>query len=1055
MAELESGWEWLDEARGIAIPADPDLTDGVSTIRTHWRAAQPGPGRDYAVHLPTGSIAARVQTAAGPRHLVHRVTEGWVHDYGDLVHQGSGAVLHGQAEIGSVGEPRLADVRQRARSSQPAVRDQARQLNRAELQQWLHEHGWQAGTAQGAQPPGVRLTDGSAATVQPPRAITYNVSPSVPSVVSPVPGRAGGAVLGLDTQRVAEAVTSLVDAYLAEYPVSADQETRLQLSAVLAEAAGQVSGPVVSRPAWYQMVDLGLTMLPLTRSELGYTAALPGVEPASLTTGESFAINAPALARVSAQSVPGYLFEIERPEAHDIARLAGDDSGRIMFGSGTWFLVERRSDADGRGIIHLSHREEPSSLPDEPPSPPDEAPPSDDAHDGPGGEVASPPTTSSGETSEEGEVEERKVEEEKVSEGLSEEARRFAAGNPWWFPGDDPRSHGRTRDREYAPTQEQQAWLNGAWLQVAWASADGDCSFHAAVATAGQAAVRAAILRAARNAGLPVPAGADSVATLLNQAIAAAREAPLDGRARRRVAELPAVRPGGEVTGQQLRLFLAYIAERNPYSWDPEGIFDHSESPGEGSTTWPGLVEALRKLGNFAEPYGDYFAALIRYVLTVPVAVLMGNGMLSTRAEPFNRSEYLPDVPDIEQPYIIVLRGEHYSGTVRRRAPDSDNVSVGLDPDPDPDHSPRPDDGPAEPETDLTRKERSPTRRVRWPAAPPVSQPATPGQLTFDEFANLPANAVAVNAQGVYMTVSGGLGAVEWMGDAKFFAADGEELGYLQVSQIRSSAEEVSFGVIGKHVDLPRVSGLLLWYMVAYSGARQFAVYDIVSEQLPRILGRFGMSSAHPTGLDMRGDAEVVGRNAAAAAVADGWLLRILRPETPVGQAESVTPALAAGPDTAFEGLPPEAVAVHVDGSYLTVPSGIGVVGGMRDPRLFGPDGRLNRRLGLTGLDELSLAEIIGNIDLSCLALWYLAAHTTAPRLTLTDVVGDRFIRTLAGIGMTRSGNKEMTGDALRVARYAAAAAARAGWTLRSLDRENTRPSSRRRWMATRCSVQH
>ena len=147
VAELESGWEWLDEARGIAIPADPALTGGVRTNPTDWRAAQPGPGRGYAVHEPTGRIAAPIQTGDGLRQSLHEITNGWVHDGGDLVHQDTGAVLRGQGVIGVAGEPRVRDVRQRAQSRNPAVR--ARQLNREDLMRWLLERGALAGPVPG------------------------------------------------------------------------------------------------------------------------------------------------------------------------------------------------------------------------------------------------------------------------------------------------------------------------------------------------------------------------------------------------------------------------------------------------------------------------------------------------------------------------------------------------------------------------------------------------------------------------------------------------------------------------------------------------------------------------------------------------------------------------------------------------------------------------------------------------------------------------------------------------------------------------------------------
>jgi hypothetical protein len=297
-------------------------------------------------------------------------------------------------------------------------------------------------------------------------------------------------------------------------------------------------------------------------------------------------------------------------------------------------------------------------------------------------------------------------------------------------------------------------------------------------------------------------------------------------------------------------------------------------------------------------------------------------------------------------------------------------------------------------------------------------------------FADLPANAVAVNAAGIYMTVPGGIGAVERMGHPEFFDASGEQIGYILVSKIRSNADEVSFGVIGKQVELPRVSSLVMWYLAAHSGARRFTVYDIVSDGLPRILGRLGMTSAHPSGLDMSGDVQVVARNAAAAAVAEGWVLRVPGPEAPAGPAE------VAGNDAAFANLPPDAVAVHADGTYLTVPSGIGVIDGMDGPRLFSADGKPRGRLRMEGVGEdageLVLAGVVGNLELSDLLSWYLAAHSAAPRFTVTEVDSRLFSGKLAGVGLTWSGPEEMTGDTRKVARYAAAAATRAGWTLRT-----------------------
>src|SRR5260370_23455081 len=112
-------------------------------------------------------------------------------------------------------------------------------------------------------------------------------------------------------------------------------------------------------PGWHEMVDHGLAVLVRTGSQWGYAAALPDAEPDRLTPGASFTIGTPALAYVSAGSVSGdrYLFEIERPEAGDITRLAGDGSRRMMFAAGTPFLVKRISERDGRTVIHVAHRD--------------------------------------------------------------------------------------------------------------------------------------------------------------------------------------------------------------------------------------------------------------------------------------------------------------------------------------------------------------------------------------------------------------------------------------------------------------------------------------------------------------------------------------------------------------------------------------------------------------------------------------------------------------------------------------------------------------------------
>src|SRR6202042_2825805 len=107
---LQAGWAWLDEARGLAVPDDSSLTGGVPPPRAQWRAARPGQGRGYAVHLPTGMIAVPGGPGEAP-HSVHAVGYGWVRYGSDLVHRTSGLALHSAgATLGRAHPALLAEL---------------------------------------------------------------------------------------------------------------------------------------------------------------------------------------------------------------------------------------------------------------------------------------------------------------------------------------------------------------------------------------------------------------------------------------------------------------------------------------------------------------------------------------------------------------------------------------------------------------------------------------------------------------------------------------------------------------------------------------------------------------------------------------------------------------------------------------------------------------------------------------------------------------------------------------------------------------------------------
>ncbi|HMH90850.1 MAG TPA: hypothetical protein VK586_07150, partial [Streptosporangiaceae bacterium] len=147
----QPGWQWLDQERGIAVPADHTLHDrtGLQTTPDEWWVAQPGPDRAYAVHMPTGIIA--VTGAAGSPSRVLEISDGWVRHGSDLVHLSTGVVLRGpRATIGAAHQRLLARLKA-DQDSGPAIGGgrERLQLSRDDLLAWLLEHGGLADPAPG------------------------------------------------------------------------------------------------------------------------------------------------------------------------------------------------------------------------------------------------------------------------------------------------------------------------------------------------------------------------------------------------------------------------------------------------------------------------------------------------------------------------------------------------------------------------------------------------------------------------------------------------------------------------------------------------------------------------------------------------------------------------------------------------------------------------------------------------------------------------------------------------------------------------------------------
>ncbi len=154
------------------------------------------------------------------------------------------------------------------------------------------------------------------------------------------------------------------DAYLAGSQLPAGvfaQQARDELIAVLAEASRPHHQ---DSPYWAALLARGLALLPAADSAYGYTADLPGVDPAYLDVADPIYVAGQAHANTQPGSVPpgDTLFIIRYPQALDISALAGGDPGPIMFAPGARFSVIDDWSGGPRVITlaHLTFYQEPA-----------------------------------------------------------------------------------------------------------------------------------------------------------------------------------------------------------------------------------------------------------------------------------------------------------------------------------------------------------------------------------------------------------------------------------------------------------------------------------------------------------------------------------------------------------------------------------------------------------------------------------------------------------------------------------------------------------------------
>ena len=150
----------------------------------------------------------------------------------------------------------------------------------------------------------------------------------------------------------------------------------------------------------------------------------------------------------------------------------------------------------------------------------------------------------------------------------------------------------------------------------------------------------------------------------------------------------------------------------------------------------------------------------------------------------------------------------------------------------------------------------------------------TRARTVLARFAGLPQNAVAVNADGTYMTVPSGIGVIASMANPSFFTAQGQDFGRVILPGVRENEEEVIFDAIRKETSVPRITSLILWYLAAHTAAPRLTVNFIAAENLKRILGSLGLTWVDLAEMDMTGDTWTIAQEARAAAERQGWTLR-------------------------------------------------------------------------------------------------------------------------------------------------------------------------------------